>query len=382
MASTRRILAISLSNLVSDARVLRQLKVLSEFGQVTTVGYGDKPAAAFEHLQIPSDLASLPQTPTGVLRLALRMHKSVELSAPAIKCALGLLNGKSFDLVVANEARALPLAHAVSGGSPVWGDMHEWSPEERTHVLAWRVLVAPFMRYVCSKYLPKTDAVTTVNGSIAKLYEENFGVYVHVVRNSIELQDLLPSPVDSSRVRLVHSGGAVPGRNLELLIEATLSLDERYSLDFFLVEARDRGKYLARLRELAGESGRVRFHPAVTPDELPKVLNSFDVGVYSIAPRTTNHRLMLPNKFFDFVQARLALVFGPTVETTALIEKFGLGLVTRDFTVEAMKDALSSLTPESITKFKTNTQIAAPELSSREDEEVQRSVITRLLAER
>ena len=61
----------------------------------------------------------------------------------------------------------------------------------------------------------------------------------------------------------------------------------------------------------------MKVHPPVTPAELPSSLNAFDVGVYVLPPRTMNHRLMLPNKFFDFVQARLALVFSTAVEPTS-----------------------------------------------------------------
>jgi Glycosyl transferases group 1 len=374
-----RILSISFSNFSADARVLRQLDVLADFGEVTTLGFGPKPSAAAEHLEIPETLASLPQTMTGVLRLGLRLHSSVELAAPAVKEALRLVGDRRFDLIVANEARALPLAHAFAHGAAVWGDMHEWAPEERTHVLSWRILVAPYMRYICSRYLPMTDAVTTVNDSIAKLYDEQFGCHTEVVRNAIALQNLSPSPVLADRIRLVHSGGAVPGRNLEALIEATLRLDERFSLDFYLIGARDGGRYLAKLKALAGESTRVTFHPAVSPEELPATLNAFDVGIYAIPPKTANHRFMLPNKFFDFVQARLAIVFGPTVETTALIEHYELGCVTTDFSVDAMVAALSALTRESVTAFKANTDRAAAKLSSAEDTAVQRSIITRLL---
>lgn len=380
MLGRPRILSISFSNFVADARVLRQLAVLAEFGDVTTVGYGPRPVGSAEHLELADTLPSLPQTLGGVVGLALRLHRSVESSAPAIRRARQLLEGREFDLVVANEARALPLAHEVAGGAPVWGDMHEWSPEERTHVLSWRLLVAPLMRYICARYLPVTDAVTTVNGSIARLYDEHFGCSTEVVRNAIALQDLHPGSVDHDKIRLVHSGGAVPGRNLESLIAATLLLDDRFTLDFYLIEARDGGKYLGRLKEIAGSSRRVTFHPAVPPSELPATLNKYDVGIYSIPPQTTNHRLMLPNKFFDFVQARLALVFGPTAETTALIDEYDLGIVTSDFSTSAMVEALGSLTREGIKRFKANADLAAPRLSSAEDESVERALISRLLA--
>ncbi|HWU45210.1 MAG TPA: hypothetical protein VN133_00445 [Humibacter sp.] len=379
MPDRPRILSISFSEFVSDARVLRQLGVLADYGDVTTIGYGPKPPDASEHLQLVGEPASLPQTPAGVLMLALHLHRKAELAAPANVAALALLADKRFDLVVANEARALPLAHAVAHGAPVWGDMHEWAPEERTQILSWRLLVAPLMRSICARYLPRTEAVSTVNGSIAAMYQEQFGCEVRVVRNAIALQDLAPSPVTGDRVRLVHSGSAVPGRSIERLIEATRQLDERFTLDLFLVAARDGGRYLDELRGIAGEDDRIVFHEAVAPGDLPRTLNAYDIGVFVLPPHTANHRFMLPNKFFDFVQARLGVVFSPAIETSALIERYDLGRVSPDFTASSLAETLQSLTADDVRRYKRNADNAAAALSSEQDEQTQRDVIGTLL---
>ncbi|TDK23552.1 hypothetical protein E2F48_16335 [Arthrobacter crusticola] len=376
-----RILCISFSDIQADARVLRQLDVLAEFGEVITLGYGAKPAAAAEHLELDAALPSLPQTPFGVALLALRAYRRVELAAPAVRAALKLAAGRSFDLVVANEARALPLAHAIADGAPVWGDMHEWAPEERVHVLSWRLLIKPFMTAVCAKYLPRTHAVTVVNDSIARLYEEQFGSATVTVRNARPFVDLRPSEQVPGVIRLVHSGAAVPGRNLEGMIEAAGLLGPRYSLDLFLVAARDGGKYLRVLESLAARANNVTVHPPVAPEELPRVLNHYDVGIFSLPPQTRNHALMLPNKFFDFVQARLAIVFSPSPETSRLIEHHHLGAVTKDFSTEALAEAVRRMSMQDVARYKSHTHTAARALSSEADEEAQRGVLRRLLQE-
>jgi hypothetical protein len=374
-----RILCISFSDIEADSRVLRQLGLLAEAGEVTTLSYGRRPPGSSTHLPIDASLPSLPQTIGGVAKLGLRLYGAVELQAPAVRQALELVRGRRFDLVVANEARALPLAHAVAGGAPVWGDMHEWAPEERAHVLSWRLLVKPYMYAVCAKYLPCTAAVTAVNASIAALYTERFGCPVEVVRNAGPYRELAPSPPVPGRIRLVHSGAAVPGRNLEGTIDAVKALDERFSLDLYLVKARDGGRYWQRLRELAAGDERIVFHDAVAPEALPRTLNQHDVGVFSLPPQTTNHRLMLPNKFFDFVQARLALVFSPSPETARLMREHDLGVVTEDFSTGALVRALSALAPEQVERYKANAHRAAKALNSDEDEAVTRAVLSRLL---
>lgn len=376
-----KILCISFSDIRADARVLRQLEVLARHGDVTTLAYGERPDAAAGHLRIEDALPSLPQTIPGVLKLALRRYQSVEVDAPAMKAALALIADRRFDIVVANEARALPLAFRVAGSPRIWCDLHEWAPEERTHVLSWRILVAPFIRWMCARYLPRVDASTTINDSIAQLYDEQFGVRPEIVRNAIALRpDLSPTALDGDRIRLVHSGGAVPGRNIETIIDAVDLLDERFTLDLYLIGSRQGDAYWRTLQARIAASSRTTLHDAVPPASLPDVLNAYDVGVFILPPHTPNHRMMLPNKFFDFVQARLGLVFGPSIETDRLIAQYGLGEVTRGYAPDDLVALLRDLTPARVREWKSASDRAAGELSSERDEAVQDAILRRLAA--
>jgi hypothetical protein len=375
-----RVLCISFSDINRDSRVLRQLEVLAELGDVTTVAYGEQPAAATEHLRIDEDLPSLPQTMAGVAMLALRRYDKVELTAPAVRDVLRLVGDRTFDLVVANEARAMAVGHHIAKGAPVLADMHEWAPEERAHVRSWRLLVKPFMTYQCRKFLPRMAAVTVLNDSIGQLYQERFGVTPKTVRNAGPFRELPPGEVREGSIRLVHSGGAVPGRNIEALIEAVRRLDAKFTLDLYLVPARDGGKYLNSLRELIGDEPRITLHPPVRPDELVDTLHGYDVGLFSLPPLTPNHRLMLPNKIFDYVQARLAVVFGSAVETDRLISEYELGAIARDASAQALLEVLVPMTEQQVRVFKQNSAKAAKVLNSAEDSAVVRTVVGNLLA--
>lgn len=374
-----KILCISLSPIHRDSRVLRQLEVLAAAGDVTTVGYGPRPAHVQEHLEVPAHLTSLPQQPLGVALLAARRFAAAELAAPAVAEARRLLEGRRYDLVVANEARVLALAFDVAHGAPVWADMHEWAPEERTQVLSWRLLVAPFMTHLCATYLPRAAAVTTVGGAIADLYRENFGVETQVMRNSSRWRDLDPSPVGDDTVRLVHSGGAEPSRNIETIIDVTRGLGPRFTLDLLLVPAADGGRYLASLRERAKGCDRITFRDPVTPDELPATLNAYDVGVHWIPPTQTNARLALPNKFFDYVQARLAVAIGPSVEMARLVERHGLGVVSASFDPTDCAASLRALDASAVRAAKEAADRASRELSFEADAAVGAALVDRLL---
>jgi hypothetical protein len=379
-----RILSISYSELTRDARVLRQIDALSRHGEVTTLGYGDKPAGATHHLQVATGLASLPQTPSGVARLATRRLRAAELAAPGLAAGRHLVEqhltgNEPIDLVVANDARALPLAHQAARGAPVWADMHEWAAEEFSHVTSWRLLVAPLMEHLCQIYLPRSAAVTTVCDSLAERYTQRYGVECAVVRNAGPWVDLQPSPVQGGLLRMAHSGGAIPGRNIEMLIDATKRLPH-VTLDLFLVPAGDGGRYLRELQKRAGDCNRVTLREPVAPAQLPYALNEFDVGAFCMPPINVNAEFALPNKFFDFVQARLAQAVGPAKEMARLVRAHDLGVVSDDFGVDAFVRALSQLDGEAIERAKQASHAAAHELSSEADVAVVDTIVGKLTA--
>ncbi len=378
-ASYRRILCISFSPIYADSRVLRQLEVLQQHGDVTTVGYGPAPAGVKRHIEVPENAASLPQTLAGVLKLALRMHNAVELSAPGEKAVRDeVVASGRYDLIVANDARALPLAFAVPGEPRVLADMHEWAAEERATVFVWRVLVGPYMQHLCEKYLPRTVAVTSVSAGLAGLYTEHYGVGTEIVRNAADFREATPSPVDPNSIRLVHSGTADTERNIVELIEAVGRLGERFSLDLYLLEVP--GGHLDEIKRRAAGNPRVTVHDPVPPDSLPSVLNEYDLGVFLYPLKTLSHLYHLPNKFFDFVQARLGLVFSPAPEIDAHIGEYGLGIITRDTTADALVEALRYITADQVTEYKQAADRSARALSSEPDRAVQHALVARLLA--
>jgi glycosyltransferase involved in cell wall biosynthesis len=285
-----------------------------------------------------------------------------------------------YDLVVANDARAFPLAFAAAGSAPVLADMHEWAPEERATVFVWRVLVGPYMQHLCEAYLPRAAAVISVSAGLAGLYTERFGVATEVVRNAADFRDATPSPVDPTSIRLVHSGTADAERNIMELIEAVERLGDRFTLDLYLLEVP--GGHLQQIKTRAATTARVTVHDPVPPETLPSVLNQYDLGVFLYPLKTLSHLYHLPNKFFDFVQARLGLVFSPAPEIDAHIGQYQLGIITADTTADALVDALRDITAEEVSGFKAAADRSARALSSEPDRAVQHALVARLLADK
>lgn len=87
---------------------------------------------------------------------------------------------------------------------------------------------------------------------------------------------------------------------------------------------------------------------------------------------------MLPNKFFDFVQARIGLVFSPAVETDRLIREHGIGVVARGFSAHDMADAIRTIDRGDLVRIKNAADRASRVLSSERDVQEQVDILVRL----
>lgn len=380
-----RILVISFSDLARDPRVDRQISFLAGEHEVVAAGLAPPNWQELEFVDLsPPRLSGLREMVRKARwaeqradSLALRLldrHQCAFWRHPVNRLAARRLAGVAADVVIANDLSALPLAARVAGDAPVIFDAHEFSTEEHSDLLWWRTLVAPHAEALLRRYLPRTAAVMTVSQGIGERYAQGYGVQPLIVTNAPPATDLVPTATDVP-IRLIHHGGAVAERRLELMVEAMDLLGDGYELDLMLMPSQPR--YLSQLEGLVRERPRVRLIPPVGQREIVEACNAYDVGVYTLPPRNENLRLALPNKLFEFIQARLAIVVGPSPEMARVVREHDLGLVTRDFTPRSLAEALASLTPTKIAAYKRQSDLAAGRLNADQN----RAAVLKLVAQ-
>ena len=372
-----RVLVISFSDLARDPRVDRQIDALRERYEVVTAGLG-APAApdlAFVDLTMPA--RSRPGRALGLARLLARRHDDVYWTHPHNRRALELLDDVRPDLVVANDLPALPLALALRGSPPVVFDAHEYAPGEQAERRAWRAVMGPYMRTLCRLYLPRVAGMVTVSPGIAELYADEFGVTSEVVVNAPRHHaGLEPTPV-SEPIRLLHHGVAQRGRRIEANLDVFERLEPRFCLDLVLAEG-DAG-YRDELAARAATMDGVRVLPPRPMRELVSLANEYDVGVFLLAPRSDNYRFALPNKFFEFIQARLAVAIGPSQDMARIVRDRGCGVVAADFAPGSLARELNALAPDDVAALKARAHAAAPDLCWEANREVLLGVVERAL---
>jgi hypothetical protein len=139
--------------------------------------------------------------------------------------------------------------------------------------------------------------------------------------------------------------------------------------------------YIRDLKLLAEKHahGRVEFHAPVPPSQIVETIATYDIGFYVLAPSSYNNRMALPNKFFDFIAAGLAVCIGPSPAMAALIEHYRFGVVAPDFEPKVVADTLNNLTIEHIQAMRDAARAATPALSAEKEMAKVVSLYERLL---
>lgn len=374
---SRHILVLCFSDLANDPRVGRQIALLAGRYRLTAAGFTRPLADGAEYVHLPYLSRPGAHRLLALAMLALGRFERFYWSSPTIRNAFEALKDRHFDLVLANDLLALPLACALKPRRGVVFDAHEYSPRQLEDRFYDRLLYQRYHRHLCRRYLPAAVGMLTVCQSVADEYRKNFGVSPQVFFNTPPYHDLTPGAAMEGVIRMVHHGAAIPSRRIELMIETMKHLDDRFRLDFLLVPGD--AAYIRRLAALAGADSRIRIVAPVPMPELPRHLNRYDVGLFLLPPVNFNYQWALPNKFFEFVQARLAIAIGPSPEMARLVRRYDCGIVADDFSPRSLAARLNALDRDRIDYFKRHSHEAAKALCLEKSAPVLSGMVENLL---
>jgi hypothetical protein len=320
----KKILILAYSDLRHDARVARQVDFLSEGNQLTIACFNSPPEWTHEVFHIKRIRPTYLEKAISSIFLLTNQFESAYSVLYDFPNFRSQIKDRAFDLIVANDIESLPLAFKIKGKEKILFDAHEYAPRHFEDKLVWRIFFQRFNKYLCKKYLPQVDKMITVGEALAKEYTKHYPVDPIVVTNANYLSNHAPSKVDPNKIKLIHHGAANPSRQLEIMIEMMNLLDERFSLDLMLLTPSTANKktrdYLTTLKNMIKDKPNINIIPPVKSSEVVASIHHYDIGIFLLPPINFNYANTLPNKFFDFVQARLCIAIGPTPEMAALVK--------------------------------------------------------------
>jgi glycosyltransferase involved in cell wall biosynthesis len=397
-----RVGIVSFSEIRADARVLRQARTLARDFDVTVCGFGedpftqDSPRIAWRRLPLHrwEFFALYPLEQMALLPGLVfpKLLSLVDLVHSWSRAARRILRREKFDAVICNDTETMLRGLAAKNLRPATKivlDLHEYATRESDPAsLPLRkrfksaALQLPLRRRLLRYVAPRFDGVMTVNSIFSDLYVSEFGMKKPVVVwNAPELPAALPEPREADgTVHLIHHGGLGMYREPDRMIKAVGLCGPSYRLHFMF--GNQSAELTAFLKDAADRyaPGQVEFHPPVKPHEVPAAIARFDAGLYILPPKSFNDEHALPNKFFDFIVAGLAVAIAPSVCMADIVRKYSLGVVAEDFSPESMAEALRRLTPEFLAECKAASRKARLTLSASVEQEKVKALVHDVLS--
>ncbi len=266
------------------------------------------------------------------------------------------------DVYVANDWLTLPIAARLAAGRgvPYLYDSHEYAVEEGADRPWWLLLISPYVRAIEAGHIHGAAAVMTVGDGIAGLMQRDHGLAARplVIRNTVP-SNLQPFRPCGEVIEVLYQGLLRADRGLENLIRSVTSWRPEFRL---VIRGPGEAAVVGRLKALAAGNERIRFDPPVDPLAMVAAANGSDIGIHPIPTTSSQTRLCLPNKFFEYAMAGVALCVSGSEEMSALLRRHDLGRIIAADTPEAIADAVNGFDRAAIDAAKRNALAAAGEL--------------------
>ncbi len=357
----KRIIVSVTSDLGSDNRVHKTCSTLTRMGfGVLLVGR-----------ELPNSLA-LSSRNYATKRMKLLFRKGPLFYACFNFRLFFVLMFSKFDVLLSNDLDTLPANFLASmlKRKPLVYDSHEFFTE--VPELVHRPKVKRMWEWMEKRMVPKLKHAYTVCDSIAGIYTEKYGVSFGVVRNLPVAADLKKEAEEfhsHAEKVILYQGAVNVGRGLEQAIRAMCFVDNARLL---IAGDGDIRPELEKLVAGLGLKNKVKFLGRLSIDELSQLTPQAHLGLSIEEDIGLNYRFALPNKLFDYIQARVPVLVTDLPEMAAIVRQYEIGEITPSLEPEKLaKICIEMLQGGTRRKtWKKNLEKASKELTWENEEKI------------
>ena len=285
------------------------------------------------------------------------------------------------DVWLANDWTALPIAARLAkenGGVYVY-DTHEFALQEYQERWVWRISQKPIVAAVEKSLIYGAGFVTAVSSGISDRLTAIYKLPKPVVtiRNtpSHVATPFRPTP---ALIRVLYHGIVAPGRGLEAAIDSVLAWAPNRELH---IRGPGGAEYIELLRCRIADArlqSRVFIIPPVPMTQLVNAATEFDIGFFALPGHSLHNQFALPNKFFEYAMAGLALSVSRLPEMELLIKQFEMGSTFDEVEPGCIAASINAMSRDDIDRFKRNSLKAAETLCWEKESEKLLSAIGEL----
>lgn len=222
---------------------------------------------------------------------------------------------------------------------------------------------------------PKLKNLITVNDSLAKIYSDEYGKKVSVIRNLPITQGI---SVPSKTKKDFH----LPDKKLIVFQGAGINIDRgaeealaamHYVHDAILAFVGS-GDVIPKLKRKAADenmSEKIIFIDKLHPEKLRQLTRLADIGLTLDKDTNINYRVSLPNKLFDYIHAGVPVLASPLPEVAFIVKRYDIGMLISDHSPKHIAAKINAMLSDEtqIGKWKQNLERAARELNWEKEKE-------------
>ncbi|MBN1116791.1 MAG: glycosyltransferase [Bacteroidales bacterium] len=188
--------------------------------------------------------------------------------------------------------------------------------------------------------LPGIHIGYTVSRPIQEFYKAKYNKDFTLIRNVGMFRFENNHIPDIDEKVIIYQGAVNKGRGLELMLETLKLLN---GIKLWIVGSGDIIEDLKTKARVLNVEEKVVFIGRVPLDKLWKYTSKGDLGFSLEEDLGLNYRYALPNKIFDFIQARIPVIVSDLPEMRSLVEKYQVGIVLKKRTPENLAESIKSI---------------------------------------
>jgi Glycosyltransferase Family 4 len=379
----KKILILTIRPLHNGPRMIREFEAFKMEFEITAIGL-TKPNQEYVKFIHYNDIVLFHERVLNLVFRKLRYEKLINFFFERFFKIERFLTQTKFDCIITHESCFLPLLTRLKKKLPhikIVYNAHEYHPLEYENQDKWLKTIGNYRYHLYKKYLHNLDLFVNVCEGIRQKCIEEFKIDSIVVPNAAFYNDITPKlkQFNEGKIKLIYHGTIQKSRKIENMIFILNELGDNYYLDIMAVFYKDDIEYLNELKRLALKNKNINFIKAVEFDEIIPNLNKYDIGFFYLEPTNFNYKMALPNKLFEFIQAKLCLAISPSPEMKIIVDKYKIGVVANDFNLSSMVSKIKQLDIEEINVCKFNCINASKQESAEKYSNIYRYSINNLL---
>ena len=264
------------------------------------------------------------------------------------------------NLLIVEDITLLPFACEYKSNNPqckILIDLREFYPLEYENDTQWLQGLGRFFTFLCETYLHRIDFALSVSNGLCERYKKDFHIPCELFLSLPPLYEASPSPTQE-KIKILYHGFISPDRSSMELLELGKLLEQTPFSLHIMALSNQKGFLESFSQQAKSISSLQILQPVAMKDIIPTSLE-YDIGLIPFKPTTFNLAHCMPNKLFEYLQARLAILSTPLEDIAHFVRTHQCGIISNGFESSDIVQMLTSCTKDDINRLKYNAHLAA-----------------------